>query len=387
MTNRILVVNQSVQYGGGEVYLLQILEALLKRGCAVTVLNCNANVPDKLRLDLENLPLKVIYATFSVWRPESFLVNWRFYKLLGENDYDLVFFNRTGGWAKYSDLIPAARLKRKTRLAAVEHYHPPAFPIRVRQPFRTIRNLLYCRLQARCLDAIICVNRAAKLQFSNPRYGYPGSRVHVIHNGVDTSRFRFDPALRDSVRDSLGLGDKLLVLFCGRLSEEKGADVLVQAWAALSDDDRDSMQLLIIGDGGMLDELREQASQHGIASSVVFAGFQPDVLGYLCACDIFVMPSREESFGISLAEAMAVGRYAIATRVGGMPELMSRDNLGQLIDRDAPDQLTAAIRVAAADPALRKAVGEQAQLHVRENFSSEAMQTRTADVLLGLLQD
>jgi len=367
--------------------LLQILEALLERGCAVTVLNCNENVPEKLRLELEKLPLQVIYATFSVWRPESLLVNWRFYRLLAEHDYDLIFFNRTGGWAKYSDLIPAARLRRKARLTCVEHYHPPAFPIRIRQPFRTIRNILYCRLQARCLDAVICVNRAAKLQFSSPLYGFPENRVHVIHNGVDTARFRFEPALRASVRASLGIGDKLLVLFCGRLSREKGPDVLMQAWAALRDEERDRMQLLIIGDGGMLGELEDQALQSGVTSSVVFAGFQPDVLGYLCACDIFVMPSREESFGISLAEAMAVRRYAIATGVGGMPELMSRDDLGQLIDRDAPDQLAAAIRVAASDPALREAVGERAQLHIRENFSAAAMQSRTADVLLGLLRD
>jgi len=381
----VLIVNQSAQYGGAEVYLLHIIRAFLGRGCRVSILSCNENIPPRLRRELSDTGVTTLVHTLSVWKPETPLFSARFSRLLDQDHYDLVIFNRTGGWGKYSDLIPTARMKGRFRLAAVEHYHPPAFPLRFTSPLRTIRNLLYCRFQAHCLDRIVCVNNAAKSVFTSAPYGYPAKRIHVIHNGLDTKTFRFDPYRRIHTREALKTGSRLLVLFCGRLSTEKGPDVLLRAWCHLSPSERDQMQLVFVGEGGMKAKLENDARESGLDGSVVFTGFQPDVLGYLCASDLFVLPSREESFGYSLAEAMAVGRYAIASRVGGVPEVMHDSEVGCLVEPDAPGELATAIRDAAADPERRQRVGANAQRHIQLNFSSERMKDRTMEVLLGPL--
>ena len=384
-TPSVLIVNQSAQYGGAEIYLLHLIRALLGRGCRVTVLSCNKNIPPRLRSELSETRVNLLVHTFSVWKPETPLYNARFSRLLDEDRYDWVIFNRTGGWGKYSDLIPTARMKRRFKLAAVEHYHPPAFPIRFGSLLRTLRNLLYCRFQAHCLDRIICVNNAAKSVFTSAPYGYPAKRVHVIHNGLDTKTFRFDLYRRIHIREALGTGARLLILFCGRLSAEKGPDVLLKAWGHLTPTEREHMQLVFVGEGAMKATLEEEARRAGFDGGVVFTGFQADVLGYLCASDVFVLPSREESFGYSLAEAMAVGRYAIASRVGGVPEVMPDSELGCLVEPDAPEELAFAIRDAAADPERRQRVGANSQRHIQRNFSAERMKNRTMDVLLGPL--
>ena len=380
---KILIVNQSAQFGGAEVYLIDIVDILLQAGCQITILLCNDDIPDALRKGLASRNVQTIKQNFGVWKPDAILYNRRFAKLLDQVAPDIVFFNRTGGWGKFSDLIPTARLKRISRLVSVEHYHPPPFPIRLKQPVRTVRNLAYCRFQGRCLDAIICMSAAARDIFTNKKYAYSQDKLHVIYNGIDTDKFRFDAALREVSRKLLDVSERTVVLFCGRLSEEKGPQVLIEAWGLLSEAEREKLFLLVIGDGGMKKQLEDKIEHLNLCDSVSIKGFQENPLDYLCACDIFVLPSLEESFGISLAEAMATGRYAIATKVGGIPELLPDATKGTLINPNAPEQLAETIRKAAENPEYRRVTGAAAEQHVRACFAVEKTKAETLRVILG----
>lgn len=377
----VLIVGHAVQYGGAEVYIVDIIEELQSVGAKVTILWCNEDIPAKLRQQFDSLNLRVIYQRFGVWSPDSLIYNRRFSEVLDSIDCDLIFFNRTGGWGKYSDLIPTAKFKKRVPMICVEHFHPPKFPIRWREPLRTLRNLVYCRFQARLFDRVICMNDAAKSQFSSLSYGYKAQTLHRVYNGIDTDRFVFDEAAAAIARQSLGLKNESITLFSGRLSAEKGPDVLLKAWSILPESLRCTRKLVLVGEGGMESELRALAASLGILDSVIFAGFQSDILPYLCAAELVVMPSREESFGISLAEALSVGRYAVATKVGGIPELVEGVSGVELVDPDSPAQLAEAI---ASQLKLVEQSGPEnfeATAHIKTHFSVRGMRSQTVNLL------
>jgi glycosyltransferase involved in cell wall biosynthesis len=114
----------------------------------------------------------------------------------------------------------------------------------------------------------------------------------------------------------------LKIGFVGRLSREKGVDLLLEAFALLSRDRADA-QLVLCGEGPLLDCLEARARDLDLFDRVVFAGFVNHVADVLEKMDIFVMPSLTEGMPMVLMEAMAANKKIVATRVGGMPEMLS----------------------------------------------------------------
>jgi glycosyltransferase involved in cell wall biosynthesis len=381
----ILVVGHAVQYGGAEVYLLEILTEIISSGAHVTVLWCNEDIPHKLKQQFNALDMVVLYEQFGVWKPDSLVYNRKFAKFLASIRCDLILFNRTGGWAKYSDLIPTARWKKRVPMVCVEHFHPPKFPIRLFQPFRTLRNLVYCRFQARLFDRVICMNNEAKARFASIAYGYSAKSLSRIYNGIDTDQFSYSEQAADLGRHKLGLNDEFIVMYSGRLSIEKGPDLLLQAWSLIPESQRKGKQLILVGEGGMRPELEGLLCSLNIAESVSFVGFQEDILPYLCAASLVVMPSREESFGISLAEAMSVGRYAVATTVGGLPELVSGVPGVEMVEPESYKELAAAIEKQLETISQMGSMNLAASRHIQQHFSASSMRRETVNCLLDLI--
>lgn len=383
---RVLVVLRCGQIGGMERYVIDIVAALVQAGHTVRVLLTNKrreDVPQFFTDTMDRLGADVVFHYFSITKPDAKFYNRDFAGLLGRLGVDVVFFNRSGGggWSKFADLITTARLKGISKIVVSEHGHPPPFPTHKGNAVHVLRKRIHCWLQAHCLNATICMNRQARVQLLEGGYGYPRKRTHVVYNGVDTSKFQFDPELRQACREAHGIGSKTMVLYCGRMSFEKGAEVLLRAWARIGAEARKDLVLYYVGGGAKLDELQALSSELGLSGSVTFLGFQEDVLRYLCASDIFVLPSHMESFGLSLAEAMAVERYVVASRVGGIPELLCEPGVGTLIDPDSPGQLADAIMFAAANPDMRETVGRAARALVCKRFSLDRTQQRTMNIL------
>jgi glycosyltransferase involved in cell wall biosynthesis len=296
----------------------------------------------------------------------------------------VIFFNRFGDYA-LPYMIETAEIRRVKRIVTVEHWLPSAFPdfANTRAPMlRRAINRLHYAVMMRRLDGIICISHKAREVFAR-EYCFPLSRMQTIHNGVNLSRFRFDVSTRSTCRRELDAGDRVVIACCGRLAQEKGVDVFLEALACIPPRELETVLAIIVGDGPLMESLREQAQRLGIQDRVRFLGHHEDVNSCLCACDIFVMPSRQEPFGLSFAEAMAVGRYVIATRVGGIPEVLSDPNLGKLIDPESPDQLADAIVGAMKDPRLREQIGRKAAEHIAAHFNVEQTVARTLEMILG----
>ena len=219
--------------------------------------------------------------------------------------------------------------------------------------------------------------------------GYDDSKIVVIPNGVDLSRFAAPPDA-DGLRRQLGLPfDAPLVAIVSRLTRLKGLEQLLEAAALLRPAHPDA-RYLIVGetapsDTAYLDVLKRLAAAHGVADRVVFTGLRSDIPAVLAAADVSVMPSLNEALSNVLLESMAAGAPTVATRVGGTPEVIVDGATGLLVPPGDARTLAAAIARLLADRALASRIGHAARRLIHDHFSVDRMVTATEQLYLDLL--
>lgn len=190
------------------------------------------------------------------------------------------------------------------------------------------------------------------------RFGLPASMTTTIYNGSDPELFR--PGDRSAQTPPL-------LLAAAYLLPEKGVDVLVRACGLIADL---TWRLLIVGDGPELEHLRQLAAESGIADRVEFTGLRDDVAGLMREADVFIHPAIwEEAFGLTITEAMASGCATIASRIGGIPEIIEEGVSGLLVTPGSPDDCGRALRILLTDPERRRQMGRAARERVLQRFT------------------
>jgi glycosyltransferase involved in cell wall biosynthesis len=213
-------------------------------------------------------------------------------------------------------------------------------------------------------DAFVAMSRRIRNEMLEA--GIPRERIAVIHHGVDTGRFRpADPRERDALRRSLGLPRGIVVAFTGRLLRGKGLETLVEAFGALAAA-RPDVHLVLVGSGegqalSVEEELREDVRARGLDDRVIFAGRQDAVEDHLRAADLFAFPSVFEALGISLVEAAACGLPAVASRTGGIVDVVEDGRSGLLVTPGRASELASALATLVRDPGRREAMGDRAR--------------------------
>lgn len=209
------------------------------------------------------------------------------------------------------------------------------------------RNRLYQRLQRRALrraDAVIAVSHPLRGELVAA--GLPADRLHLLPNAF---RAGATPVSRQAAREGLGIpADAYRIGFVGRLSREKGADVLLRA---LRHVERRAVSLSVLGDGPELASLRALAADLEVADRVTFHGTRPAAGTLLRAFDALVVSSHTEGTPIVVLEAMHAGVPIIATSVGGIPDMLAGDD-ARLVPAGDPIALAAAITIVHDDPAF-----------------------------------
>lgn len=200
----------------------------------------------------------------------------------------------------------------------------------------------YQMLDRFCLkrfDRVVCVSKRLHEEFA--KLGISADRLVYLPNAVCLPEQ--SPGQRDTVRQQLGGApeDKIIVTI-GRLSPEKGLDILLAAFARQFGTDHD-VRLILVGDGPKMMELMLLADRLGITDQVVFVGFTADVARYYAAADLFVMSSHTEGFPLALLEAMAWGLPVLATAVGGIPDIVQDGKDGCLVPPGDEEQLASAM--------------------------------------------
>jgi len=216
--------------------------------------------------------------------------------------------------------------------------------------------------------------------------GGDGERIHVCYANVDAEAIRPDPEVRVRVREELQLAtDKPVILFVGRVSDDKQPDVLAETMLSLHERGA-PFQLVLAGDGPDLQKLRGFFDEHKLADRVRLLGaVEHDRLGEIyAAADIVFLPSRSEGIALVLYEAMAAAIPVVAARVGGQAELVTAET-GILVPRgtvaEEVEWYADAIAPLLADAGLRERMGRAARSRIEQSFQIGRLGERMEELL------
>ena len=237
------------------------------------------------------------------------------------------------------------------------------------------KNRLYEMVQRRALrrcDAVVAVSKA--MGSALERAGVSTERLHVVPNAYEQDG---EPLSRDDARARLGLpADAFRIGWIGRLSPEKGPDVMLRALGRLPEDDA---HLSVVGDGPERSRLGALAADLGVAPRVSWHGVIAGAARLLKAFDVVVLSSRSEGTPVVLLEAMAAGTPVVATRVGGVPDVVSASE-AILVEPGDDSALAAAVRAVRGDPRAAAARADAAKRRVLSEYGADPWLTRIDEV-------
>jgi len=240
----------------------------------------------------------------------------------------------------------------------------PGHSAALRLKFRIIRH---------CVSRVAFVSQSLLDDFV-ARLPLDASRTAVVYNGVR----ELEVPVEATVRRELDLDENtVLVGAVGNVRPSKSYDVFLHAAQQVLAE-RADVRFVIVGDDAndLGDGLRQLARQLGIAGSVTFLGFRPDVAAIFRALDVFVVSSSADGFSLASVQAMFAGVPVVATRCGGPEEILDHDRTGLLVPRGDPRALARAITRLLDDRALREGLTREASLEARRRFSLETMLAR-----------
>jgi len=218
------------------------------------------------------------------------------------------------------------------------------------------------RLLLSASDLIIAPSRQCRDDFL-AIFPHLTDKTHFIHNGINLSELQGTP------QNSKQIGQGRSILSIASYDKYKGLDVLIRSFSLLLSFDR-RLRLLLAGDGPERKQLEELAKSLSVDAQIDFLGWQgrDQIKQLLFNCDVFVLPSRWESFGLVLLEALSCGKPVVATNVVGIPEIIENGRNGLLVEPDDPAALAAAIKRVLTNHDLQRLFAANGYKVVRERF-------------------
>lgn len=364
----------AADFGGAERSLLEIAARLVAMKASVLVVAEGALRDTPFVKAAESLGVPIHWVD---WAPGASLSTnlMTAARLFRKLRASVVHFNiswREGMWTipLIARLVCGARLVGTMRAIP----NPPDTIARGRHFFGLIPGLQLWRLPdlfsgriwARALHATVSVNRESFPKRLRAEYGFDGSRVHVIYNGVEApSPDPFREGKR-ATRTKWGFtDDDFVVGFVGRLAPEKGLHELVTAVSSLPD----TVKCVIVGSGPEESALRDQIRRTNAARRIVVAGFAAEPRLAMAACDVVAVPSTvQEAFGRTVVEALSVEVPVIASRIGGMAEIFADGIQGWYVRPGQSDDLCATIANALEHRDALRAMGRRGRQLVLERY-------------------
>lgn len=364
MSLRILMVGGLApwhpQTGGGQIIASKIGEAVSTAGCSVDYV-AMAPQENRREVDWGNF----IYEDHSSGLLSSFQDAWRSIRRRHLDEYDAVHVHAAQETFGHC-LASALHRRRVSRPRFVMSIYSP----QVHALPRSLGEVMTA-ISCRSADLIFALSEFSKNDICRA-YGVPQSKVAVTYAGVDSSFLVYDRA--DARRDD----QPYVLLFCGRLNgtEQKGLDVLIRSLQLVTP--HHDVVLHIIGAGPRLEEYRSLAETLNVGNHVRFLGFieHEEMPKYYAEADLFVLPSRRESFGLVLAEAMACGLPVVSTTAGAIPEVVEDGVTGILVPSDDPESLADAINSLLGDTGTRKTMGTRGVETVKMHLTWDGVAQR-----------
>ena len=295
-------------------------------------------------------------------------------------------------------ILPKLRGLLRNRKVDVLHLHLPYSGIlgRLTSQFAPVQAVVYTehnvweryhwltaamnRLTFRWNDAVIAVSEEVERSI---RAGYAvNGRPHLgtILNGVDRERLALLAQGSQTVREEFGIPPthRLVAHVASFTPKKRHSDLLRAARLVL--DQNPAVTFLLVGQGPLQEAIKAEAERLGVTNNVIFAGFRRDVPRLVAAADLFVLSSLYEGLPISLLEAMALGTPVVATRVGGIPEVITDGVEGCLVDPQQPEQMAQRVLGLLGDAERRQRFAENGLRKVRDQFDIRKMVANTENL-------
>ncbi len=270
---------------------------------------------------------------------------------------------------------PAARSRRIPAVAVSRGWTGESLRIRCYEALD--------RFHLRWMDEIVCVSEAQAARVR--RTGVRPDLVHVIANAVDVERFADpDPLYRNKLHRYFRQPRTVIVGAAGRLSPEKGFDVLIHAAERVLRTEK-SVGFVIFGDGPCKAKLLKQINSLGLAGSVVLAGFRADLDRFLPHFDLLALPSHTEGLPNVVLEAFAARVPVVATAVGGTPEVVEDEINGYLVPANDPEPLAERICDAISSEEQLRDMGMNGRQRVLDQYSFATQARHYGDLLARLV--
>ncbi len=240
-------------------------------------------------------------------------------------------------------------------------------------PVRTAAFRLLEKGLARVSTALIAVS--PEVRDDLVRMGVaPASKFVVIRLGIELEqRVHAQPGLREESRRQLGVTpDRFLVGWVGRMTGVKRVDDVLLGFARLREQGIDAV-LCLIGDGPDREGMELRAHELGVIRHCLFLGYQEEVAPYYAAFDAVMLPSANEGTPVSVIESLAAGCPVVATRVGGVPDVVNENEDGFLVEMGDVQALGDRLADLARDPELRRRMGEAGRSRILERYAVDRL--------------
>lgn len=236
---------------------------------------------------------------------------------------------------------------------------------------------------ARFTDRIITVSDALKQEIMEME-GLPSKQITTIYNGIEVDKFtgKSDPL---HIRKSMNIPELGPVVgTIARLAPQKGISFFLKAASLLKEY---QVNFVIIGDGPLEESLKQEAVDLGLQGRVTFTGRREDISDILSTLDIFVLPSVTEGLPLTILEAMAAGKPIVATRVGGIPEVIVDGKTGIIVPPKDPEAMAVALASLLGGREKMAKIGLAGQKLVKDKFTIDTMVERTMNLYSQLLDN
>lgn len=359
-------------WAGAEVQLLALMKYLVRLpGFEWSVILFNEG---KLADELRKLPIQIMVVPEKDNGPIA--IAYHLIRTFRQIKPDIVHTH------KYKDSVLGtivARCLRVPHVVRVVHGLP--------EPFNGLKSMkMTCYtivdrvVTTRLIDKVIAVSSEIHKVLAKT---YGANRVVCIHNGIDLENVRVTTQ-RSEARREWHIDEETVVLgTVGRLVPVKGHTVLLRAVRVLRTMGL-NVTLLLVGDGPLRGQLEAEVQRLELAQSVIFAGHQEQVYDFINMMDIFVLPSLHEGIPMVLLEALALKRPVIASRVGGIPEVVLNSRSGMLVSPANVTELASGLKEMIQDPCRARELGTMGRSQVEQEFNASMMANQTAAVYRSL---
>ncbi len=354
--------------GGAETHVYEISKELMRRKHNVNVFTSDlyTETPfkrrDRWEDNVNNIPVRR-FRSYSLGGEAHYVFMPSIILPILKENADIIHTHSYGYFQ--TNVAAFAKKIRNIPLVFTPHFHPSwsSWGGKKRKILRKFYDKMFSKPVFDTADVIICHSRhEIELMDINPE------KASIIPAGVDFSLFK-PPVDVDIFRKTYNIENEL-ILFSGRLATNKGLHVLVKAIPLVLKNFPKTMFVFVGEDHGVKSSLITLAEKFGVKKNVLFTGHIKDEKMFLSAysaCDLFVLPSEYEAFGIVLLEAMASEKACVATNVGGMPEVLG--DCGVLVDYNNPEHLGKTISDLLGDEKRRKNLGKNGRKRVKKYFT------------------